>query len=246
MIFNKFLILIIFMGFLSACGGGGSSGNVQEGITVSFYAAPHSTLQTIPAGNKTFRTTEGVQITLKKAFLVIWSVKLESDCRSSNFVKWFDWLIPQAVAHAPETPTQLGVPNVINILAEEGNSLKLGDIYPAPATYCGVTTELMKADEDTQHLPTEINMLNRVLYLEGEYVPLGRNEAIPFVIDLSKTPRPQQIRLSVPLILSEVKRTAQINLQIHYDRWFDGVDFNALSEENQKDFLLNNITRSIQ
>lgn len=245
MIFRYVFISLIFIFNLTGCGGGGG-GSLQEGITVSFYATPSSTTQKLPAGNKTFKTTEGTQITLKKAFLVIWSVKLETTCSSSNFVQWFDWLIPQAVAHAQETPTQLGVPNVIDLVSEDGHLLKLGEIYPPPAAYCGATVELMKADDDTQHLPKETPMLNKVLYIEGEYLPIGKSEPIPFVIDLSKTPRPRNLKFAVSLILSSTKRTADINFQINYDRWFDGVDFNALSQESQKDFLLNNVTASVR
>jgi hypothetical protein len=246
MIFNKALILLIFISTLTACGGGGSSGTIQEGITVTFSATPYASTQKMLAGNKTFKTTEGMQITLKKAYLVMWSEKLETDCSSSNFVQWFDWLIPQAVAHAQATPTQLGVPNVIDILSEDANLLKLGEIYPPPATYCGITAELMKADSDAQYLPKDINMLNRVLYVEGEYIPIGKTEAVSFVIDLAKTPRPRNLKLPTSLILSSTNRTAHINFQIQYDRWFDGIDFNALSEESQKDFLLNNVTNSLK
>ena len=246
MIFKVIFISLIFIINLTGCGGGENSGSIQEGITVSFGAMPLSTTQKLPAGNKTFKTTEGVQITLKKAFLVIWSVKLETECNSSNFVQWFDWLIPQAFAHAQATPTQLGVPNVIDLLNADGNLLKLGEIYPPPSTYCGATVELMKADEDTQYLPKETPMLNKVLYIEGEYIPIGKSDAIPFIIDLSKTPRPRNLKFPVSLILSSTKRAAQINFQINYDRWFDGVDFNMLDQESQKDFLLNNVTASIR
>ncbi len=246
MIFKIIFIPLIFIINLTGCGGGENSGSIQEGITVSFGAMPLSTTQKLPAGNKTFKTTEGMQITLKKAFLVIWSVKLETECNSSNFVQWFDWLIPQAFAHAQATPTQLGVPNVIDLLSGDGNLLKLGEIYPPPSTYCGATVELMKADEDTQYLPKETPMLNKVLYIEGEYIPIGKSDAIPFIIDLSKTPRPRNLKFPVSLILSSTKRAAQINFQINYDRWFDGVDFNMLDQESQKDFLLNNVTASIR
>jgi len=246
MIFKFSFIFLIFIINLTGCGGGGSSGTIQEGITVSFSATPLSTTQKMLTGNKTFKTTEGVQITLKKAYLVMWSVKLETDCSSSNFAQWFDWIIPQAFAHAQETPTQLGVPNVIDLLSEDGNFLKLGDIYPPPATYCGATVELMKADEDTQYLPKEPSMLNKVLYIEGDYIPIGKSEAIPFVIDLVKTPRPRNLKLPSFLLLSSSNRSAQINFQINYDRWFDGVDFNTLSQESQKDFLLNNVTSSLK
>lgn len=259
MIQNLKLFFVIVGSLLSVqCGGGGGggSGSSEAGITVAFSAmvkqSPDATGQipVQPAGAKTFVNTEGVRITLTKAYLTLWSVTLENTCNSAEFavLPWFhwDWLIPSVQAHTDTTPTQLGIPNVINLLAAEDSVLTLGDIGPPPGNYCGLTVELLKADADAQYLPNEINMIDRTVYLEGQYIPLGSAQAIPFVIETGRALREAQRRYSVPLTLSSAQRQATTTLTIVYDRWFDGVDFNALTEPTQQDWIFNQITNSIR
>lgn len=251
MIFRKVLIFCSLCS-LAACGGGGGESTTSDGIQVNFQLTRQQSIDAVgnipyaPAGQKTFKTREGVTVTLKQAYLVVWSVKLESECNSANFAL-FNVLFPAAAAHTDTTPTQLGVPNVINLLADDAEIVNLGAIYPPPATYCGITVDLLKADEDAVGLKDfSINMLNRVLYLEGEYTPLGSTAPIPFIIDVAKTPRPKSLRLTTPLILSATASTARIGFVIHYDRWFDAVDFTQLSQETQLDWILNNVTESFK
>jgi hypothetical protein len=122
----------------------------------------------------------------------------------------------------------------------------LGETGPPPGDYCGVTVELLKADEDAQYLPEAINMLERTLYIEGEYMPLGSTEAIPFIIDTGRTLREARLRYSIPLTLSSSERQATTTLSIVYDRWFDGVNFVALAEQTQQDWIFNQVTNSIR
>lgn len=250
MIFKK-LLLFGALCSLSACGGGGES-STSEGIQANFQWVRQQSIDAtgnIPhavAGQKTFKTREGVTVTLKQAYLVVWSMKLESDCNSANFT-WLNLLFPTAAAHTDTTPTQLGVPNVINMLAEDSEVTHLGEIAPPPGTYCGITVELLKADEDAVGLKDfPINMLNRVLYLEGEYTPLGGTAPISFTLDVAKTPRPKSLRLPTPLILSTTAPTAQITVATQYDRWFDAVDFTQLNQDTQIDWILNNVTESFK
>lgn len=251
MIFRKILLFCTFCS-LAACGGGGGESTTSSGIQANFQLTrqqsadatgntPHAV-----AGQKTFKTREGVTVTLKQAYLVVWSVKLESECNSANFAL-FNVLFPAAAAHTDTTPTQLGVPNVINLLADDAEVARLGEIYPPPGTYCGITVELLKADEDAVGLNDfPINMLNRVLYIEGEYIPENSATPISFKIDVSKAPRPKSLRLTTPLILSATAPTAQVGFVTHYDRWFDAVDFTQLNQDTQIDWVLNNVTNSFK
>lgn len=249
MIFKK-LILLSFL-LLTACGGDGGGTSVTEGIQVAFQLSHQQSIDAtgnIPnaiAGTKTFTTREGVTVTLKQAYLVVWSARLESDCNNVNFARlFFNW-IATADAHTDTTPTQLGVPNVINLLTNDVDVVNLGNIYPAPATYCGVTIELLKADEDAVGLlDFPINMLNRVLYIEGEYIPLGTTTPVAFTLDVAKAPRPKSLQLPLPLILSATTPVANVRLITHYDRWFDAVDFTQLDQDTQIDWILNNISQS--
>jgi hypothetical protein len=183
---------------------------------------------------------------LQHAYLVVWSTKLETDCNQINFALPFNLLMTAAMAHTETTPTQLGIPNVINLLEDDITEILLGTVYPAPTNYCGVTVELLKADEDAQRLKDyPINMLNRVLYLQGEYVPLGSATAIPFTIDVAKAPRPKSLRFDTPVLLSATNSKATVAIVTQYDRWFDAVDFSQLTQEAQIDWILNNITESL-
>jgi hypothetical protein len=252
----KHILLLCSLGGLTACDGGSSSNSVTEGIQVSFSlthqqsADATGNIPKVAAGQKTFKTREGIVVTLKQAYLVVWSVTLETACNGTNFVDNMkfptDLLISPAAAHTDTTPTQLGVPNVINLLADDAASVMLGTIYPAPTTYCGITVALMQADEDAPGLlDYPINMLNRVLYIEGEYTPLGTTTPIAFTIDTAKTPRPKQLRLAIPLTLSATTPVATVDVITHYDRWFDAVDFSQLTETTQIDWILNNVTESL-
>ncbi|EDN70721.1 secreted protein [Beggiatoa sp. PS] len=258
MIFKPLIViqLIVVSLMLSSCNsGGGGSSSTEEGITVTLAAThqqtPDATLQipVVPAGTRTFQNSEGLPITLTKAYLVIWSAKLESDCTTTLFTQFwpsvFNWLVPTATAHTETTPNQLGVPNVIDLLAADLTEIELGTIQPSPGDYCGLTVELLKADDDTQRLPTDINMVNRMLYLEGEYISFGSDQPIAFKVDIAKAPLPRHLALFNPLTLSSEHRTARLVVSIHYDRWFDGLDLSALETETQQDLLLQNLVSSL-
>lgn len=239
---------------LAHCGGdGGGSVSSSAGIIVTFQATPQQSpaanglIPISPAGNKTFFNTEGVKITLTKAYLTLWSVNLEKNCDDASFAFLkFNWLLPSAQAHADDTPTRMGTPNVIDLLAAEETLFVLGETGPPPGDYCGVTVELLKADQDAQYLPATVNMLDRTLYLEGEYIPLGSTEAVPFTIDTGRALREARLRYAVPLTLSSSTQQATTTLSITYDRWFDGVNFAALSEQTQQDWIFNQVTQSIR
>lgn len=265
MIFRKAIYPMAVTVFLTACNGGGGDGgsdtssnnrsNSNNGITVTVAAAPQQSPDAIgqipkmPAGAKTFRNSENTQITLSKAYLVIWSVQLETDCHAHNFTElWrplFNFLLPTAHAHAEATPTKLGTPNVIDLLAEDSVEIKLGTIQPPPNTYCGVSIEFAKADEDAHGLPENVNMINRTVYLEGQYLLSGRSGV--FTVDTAKTLLPKYALLKEPLHLSASSLTGKMSVNIRYDRWFDGLNLAVLAtDETQQDLLFNNLNASVK
>lgn len=257
MIYKFFLVIqAILLSFaLSSCNSGGSE-HTEKGLTVTFAAThqqtPDATLQvpSVPAGVRTFLNSEGVPITLTKAYLVIWSIELKSDCTTTLFTQLWQpifnrFLLPAAIAQTETTSTQLGVSNVIDLLAADLTEIELGTIHPPPGDYCGMTVELRKADDNTQRLPTDINMINRLLYLEGQYIPLGNDQPTTFKVDIAKAPLPRDLALASSLILSSDHRTARLVVSVHYDRWFDALDLSALNDEVQQDWLLHNLLSSL-
>lgn len=246
MIFRT-LLLLCFLG-LAGCGGGGGSSSVEEGTSVTFtaQAVPNSVI-TPTADGKSFYNRDGVKITLKKAYLTIWSVALNSDCSNPSFSRWGEkmlaWLINDSQAHAVSAPTQLGVPSAINLLDDK--EFLLGKINPPPASYCGTEINFLKADADTQYLPQNFSMLNRSLYVEGEFIPVGSTQAIPFTFDTAKALLPRLLR--APVTLSSTQRTATLKFTLAYDTWFDGLDLRVLSsDETQQNLLFYNVVQSVR
>ena len=257
MIFKMITLLLIISALLTACNSGGGDNSVEEGITVTVTATHQQSADalgqtsSVPTGIKTFPNSEGTLISLTKAYLTLWSVQLESNCNLPDFAQWrrslFNWLIPTANAHAPAAPTRLATPNVISLLDADLTSMTLGIIQPPPNSYCGMMVEMLKADEDTQHLPTDFEMVNRTLYLEGNYLMSGTSQAIPFSIDTAKTLRPKYLLLPATLDLSSSHRTAQLDIHITYDRWFDSLNLPVLmTDEFQQTLLFNNVTESLK
>jgi len=250
---GKLFCVLGLVGLLTACGGG-SGGSTTTGITANFNATHYQTAATgerlaLSGNSRTFTNSEGVQITLTQAYLTIWSVRLDSECSDISFSAWLEAfgnvLLPTAQAHTDTTPTQLGVPNVLSLLNPDLAEIPLGNVTPPPDQYCGLTVELLKADDDAVGLPEEIDMVNRLLYLEGSYLSPGSNTAVPFILDTGKAAVPRKVLLSAPLSLSADNRTANLTLGIEYDRWFNGIDFNDLQSETQLNLLLNNLTEAI-
>lgn len=257
MIFKTITHLLIIISLLTACNSGGGDNSVEEGITVTVTATHQQSADAlgqtpqISAGVKTFHNSEGTLITLTKAYLTLWSVQLESDCNLPDFAQrgrsLFNWLIPTVNAHAQVSPTRLAVPNVINLLDTDLTSMTLGVIQPPPNHYCGMSVEMLKADADTQHFPTDLDMVNRTLYLEGHYLVSGASQAIPFNVDTAKSLRPKYLLLPEVLNLSSSHRTAQLGIRIIYDRWFDGLNLPFLAtDEIQQTLLFNNVTDSLK
>jgi len=264
MIFRKAIYPITVSLFLTACNGGGgdsgddtssntSSSSTNNGITVTVMATPQQSpdavgqIPKVPAGAKTFRNSENTQITLSKAYLVMWSVQLETDCQAHNFTKLFNFLLPAAQAHAEATPTKLDTPNVINLLAEDSVEIKLGTIQPPPNTYCGVSIEFAKADEDAHGLPEDVNMVNRTVYLEGQYSLSGSNNSGVFTLDTAKTLLPKYALLKEPLNLSASNLSGRVSVSVRYDRWFDGLNLPVLAtDEAQQDLLFSNLNFSVK
>lgn len=238
---------------LFACQAGG--GTSEQGITAKLYArlAPVTdgtgAEQPQPAGTKNFTNSEGTAIRIRTGYLVLWSVALESGCDEPDFVDaapWWSGFIRSAHAHAESTPLKLGVPHVIDLAAAESQPVELGSLTPPPGDYCGIKAELLRADDDAVGLPEEVDMIGRVLYVEGEYLDTGGTTWVPFVIETGMNLREAKRMFSIPLTLSDQQRTASVTVSIPYHRWFDGAQMGALDDPVQLDRLLGNIGAGIQ
>lgn len=250
---KAFALGLAMAGLSVGCGSGGSSSS-QAGIEVSVNArlsqsaGSDSAVPVASAGEKQFVNTEGTDIVLSKAYLVLWSVELETNCGNNQFVDLLQriggFLISSAEAHSDEAPNLFSEPHVINILGEE-NTQRLGAINPSANTYCGVSVEMLNADADANNLPADVDMMNKSLYLEGTYQLAGSDTPQSFQVSTGKSLLTASRLFSPALSLDSANLSSDITVKIVYDRWFDGVDVSRISEDAYLDLLLNNVSGSI-
>lgn len=214
---------------LASCSQGSRTPGVQLRLTLTPQPVNHAPQV---AGAKQITNTEGTVIQLDRAYLTLWSVQLQTDCDQPGFVRnrsWvprLDWLISSAHAHTDASPTLLGTPTVINLLAADGMPQEWGLLTPPAGTYCGATWQVLAADADAQNLPADTDMVGLSLALEGTYGP----DSTPFRVASSRALTPARRRFSLPLTLDAAHRQATAQLDIPYDRWFDGLDLDALAQ----------------
>ncbi len=232
---------------LGACSEGSRSTGVQVYFTLTPEPENHAPQ---PAGPKQFTNTEGTAIRLDKAYLAMWSVALHTDCDDSGFVwnrSWtprLDWLISSAHAHTDASPTLLGTPTVVNLLASDGEPQDWGALAPSANAYCGATWQVLAADEDAENLPIDTNMVGLSLVLGGHY---GADNQ-PFALSTSRAFSPAKRRFAIPLTLGAEQKQATAQLNIAYDRWFDSLDMDALArgDDTATTQLLQNISQTFR
>ncbi len=256
MIFKSYLKALLISLFvlllLPACGGSSSSNS--EGTRVTFNAelkpVEDSTGLAVPQsqGVKQFDNSEARSIRINLGYLILWSITLETECNDANFTSatpWLDWFISSAQAHAVENPLTLNVPHVINLNAADSAAITLGEIAPPANEYCGMTTELLKADSDTIGLPVNPDMVGLSFYIQGEYLADNGSTWNSFEIDSGKSLLPARRLFAFPLLLNSTQLSDEVTIHLPYHDWFDGVDFNQINSSTQIDMILSNITSSI-
>lgn len=221
-------LLLAGLTMLAAC----SEGSRNPGIQVSLTLTPQPQIQALqPAGPKQVVNTEGTEIRLQKAYLAMWSVQLQTECDQPGFVwnkSWrpsLDWLISPAMAHSESSPTLFGTPTVINLLAADGEPQVWGTLAPPADAYCGATWQVLAADEDAENLPSDTNMVGLSIVLEGTYGPDNQ----PLSLSSSRAFSPSKRIFAITLDLDSEQNQAIVQLQLPYDRWFDGLDLDALA-----------------
>lgn len=251
---SKFSVLVLLTlgALLSACGG--SSSSSSAGTDVSFLVelkpVENGSGQPLPqdAGVKQFINSENRSIRINAGYLVLWSLTLETDCTDASYTSaapWLDWFIGSAQAHAIASPLTLGEPHVIDLTADETQSMSLGSIAPPANNYCGLSTELLKADADTVNLPLTPDMIGLSFYAQGEYQADNGIDWIAFEISSGKSLLPANRLFGFPMQLNASQLTHSVTLQLPYHEWFDAVDFSQISSTTQVDMILSNISASL-
>ena len=243
---------------LVGCGSG--SGSVSDGTRVDISATPSPAIIPIQsAGAKTFNSDLGDSITITRAYLVLSSATIESDCGvtfSASVEHLLSLLISNASAHTTTTPTSTGEPYVIDLLATDNAPINIGKLSPPVNSYCGIRIDILAADADTFSLPTsagEPDMIGKSIYIEGHFTLAGGGSG-DILLSSGATLLNRDLMLSSLLMVSSDNPSARINIGINYDTWFNAVNLSLLETEtatftNPGDpnvsRVLQNITESI-
>jgi len=248
------LVYPVILCLVASCSNSSSVSSTGTSVTLAITPAAvnHAAMT---AGSKTFTTTEGVQITLNKAYLVISNSSLTTSCGVDFSARTLlNQLIPSANAHTSQTPTATGEPVVINILNADNSDTPLGNVSPPAGDYCGVELTISAADVDASGLPNDADMVGASLFISGSYSQTSPSAQGAIHVETGATLISRKLLLASLVMLSPTQLNGAIDLEIHYDTWFDTVDLAALETETasstspvspQVSQLLSNVTASI-
>ncbi|TNF29834.1 MAG: hypothetical protein EP329_14800 [Deltaproteobacteria bacterium] len=109
----------------------------------------------------------------------------------------------------------------------------LGTVTFPETDYCRLHWVAGAASDHTAGLPDEVDLLGTTLWLEGTWTAPGTADAIPFVWS-SPIANGLLTELADDLVAPPIagSSTAEIRIVRELDRWFDGIDFAALSEDD--------------
>lgn len=204
-----------------------------------------------------FMTDIGYQVNLSQGYFVVSAVEIlpTTRIRATSPISAFEsFLIPEAVAHTVGSPTRLGAPNVVDLLAADVTPRELGRIEPPPGIYGTLRITWGPADDDAGYLPPDFDMIDHALRLMGRAVKGA--DTLDFIIsdagidsvDVDFSPAaaaaaPSGVDRS-RLVLGAGEQ-ASVGIGIDCDTWFDGVDFGTMSSEDRHARVMTNIRASL-
>ncbi len=194
-----------------------------------------------------FENDEGYVVTLEQAYITVSGTELVP-CDDGPVAKLLYLIFPVRTAHAhsSSTPTQSGVPFVVDAGGAMEEPSLIADLQPPPGEYCSMKVEIGPADPDAEGLPEDPDMVGRSLYLSGYYDDEGE---VPFVIESDDTLVVTVVFRNedgnpAPLVLSEVQAYS-VNTGSSYDIWLDGVDFAGMTPADMAAGALRSVGASI-
>lgn len=210
---------------------------VTDGIEVDVAYQPEATPAQI-------RTDLGYRVLLEEAWIVVGKVEL---LRCDNFVLdlWRMLSPSRARAHALDTPTSLGVPLVIDLIESAGIPQFAGTMKPPPGSYCGIRMLGMPADRDAAGLTDEnLLMMQHSVIVAGRVIDLATGEEELLRAEIWEVLDCEML-FDRPLVFQGPTLEA-VSIRIDHTRWFDGIDFAALSLDAVQEQLTQNIRSSLQ
>lgn len=234
-------LVVILALWLASC-----SVRVEGGTSLALVAERDGTGPAVD----TLHTTLGYRVRLDRLYLAIQAVQLVPSTGSAALQPAWqragELFAPSvAFAHTPGSPTRLGVPSVLALNAAPGTRWVLGDLAPPPGSYPGARIILAPPDDDAQYLPTDVDMVDHTLHVDGMAYQGTDSVAISLSIpihDSVEVSVPQGNGSALPL-----RSRSQYQLRVKWDPqvWFDHVDFLHQPTTAWEDSIRSALPRSV-
>lgn len=198
----------------------------------------------------TLHTALDYRVRLDRLYLAIHGVQLMPSTGSAALQPSWpgveELLLPSvAFAHTPGSPTRLGVPSVLALNAAPGTRWVLGDLAPPPGSYPGARILLAPPDDDAQYLPTDVDMIDHTLHVDGMAFQGTDSVAISLAIPIHDSVEVSVTRgngSALPL-----RARGQFLLRVKWDPqvWFDHIDFLHQPTTAWEDSIVAALPRSV-
>jgi len=187
-----------------------------------------------------YQTDLGYDISIDTAYLAFASAEL-LPCASTRALDLFE--VGVARAHTASSPTELGVPYVLDLVAALGQEREVGVLLPPPGAYCGLVFDLAPADADAVGLPTEVDMVGRTVLVTGTLTPPG---GVPRAFELSSSGEGSvELSFDAPVELSLEASLLSAVVTTDHLAWLDGIEFDTQSPAEQADALFAHLLASL-
>jgi len=204
----------------------------------------HISIELLGATEAEFTLESGESVNLQQAWMTLGGLELVAcESISSSVAKWLRalWPVGTAHAHIGDSPTRIGAPMVLDLLAEN-TPLNFGILSPPTGDYCSLDVWVIPADEDSRALPEDARMDTRTFMLTGTWTSsqtqdlriLGADSAIV------------NIGFDTPITLDGTTPRATITLGIALPSWFEQISLETTSGVEQSRGVMENIPASFE
>lgn len=185
-----------------------------------------------------FTRESGETITLRRARATISSIELFPCPTTAE--RLLDLLSPIGVAsaHGVSTERRMAAPRVLDLLASDMGSVGLGRLLPTAGSYCYAHVVFGPADADGASESGLPEMAGWTLDLAGDFRKEGAQPS-QFLLSSSAV---RGIDLDLDPLVVGSGANLELNFNVNYGAWLDGVDLDA---SNAGDQVVAQIARAV-
>ena len=189
------------------------------------------------------QTDTGYTVTLDRAYLSLGAVEIHGCNETGGDALLRRWFGPKlALAHTTSSPTRIGEPFVLSLLARDREPVEIGMLRPPPGDYCVTQVDLEAADDDARGLPDDVDVVGATLDVAGSWSNADESGQ-DFQL---RTATGSERSLEQPFSLSRNERQRTLALRALVDHAFDGVEFTEQTETEQAKTVLSNIAQGLE